>query len=158
MLLTDHLPLKDIPQTITEDLIIKKVSTTINHLTHIKNILIAGINPHAGENGLIGTEDQVINKAIIRLKQIYPTHTFQGPISGDTMYFMHQNESDLLVYPYHDQGLGVFKAIKKTYGINFTLGLPFKRLSVDHGTAFALFGKNSANYSGALYCLETVFK
>ena len=160
LLLTDHVPLKDVPQILTEDFVFNKIVLAINSLEKgnqkFNNVFIAGINPHAGENGLIGSEDTNIQNAITRLKEKFKNHHFHGPLPGDTMNFSHKNNSDLFIYPFHDQGLGVFKSLKKTYGINFTLGLPYIRLSVDHGTAFSLYGKNCANYSGALYCLETV--
>ncbi len=160
LLLTDHLPLKDVSKAITADFVENKMtlalSSYVKSISKLKEVVFSGINPHAGEDGLLGDEDLEIAKGIEKLKKIFPDLIFKGPLPGDTLHIHRQNSSDqLLVYAYHDQGLSVFKERNKFLGLNITLGLPFIRLSVDHGTAFELYGKNSANYDGALYALKS---
>ena len=160
-LITDHIPLKEVASSITKKLIINKVTNaieTINKLRNIKNIYIAGINPHCGEGGLLGTEDQCVVEATYELTNIYPQLKVLGPLAGDTLQFYHQDAHDLLVYMYHDQGLAPFKFINKLIGINITCGLPFIRVSVDHGTSFNLYGKNAADSSGCLYLMNELIK
>ena len=76
--------------------------------------------------------------------------------SGDTMHFNRENINQLLIYPSHDQGLGVFKALYGLIGINFTANLPVRRVSVDHGTAFDLYGKDEAKTAGMEFLLSEV--
>lgn len=160
-LVTDHIPLKDVANTINSNLIVKKVTRaieTIKGLRSIKNVFLAGINPHCGEAGLLGTEDKCIINAVETLKSNYPGLNIKGPIPGDTVHFHHQDQNDLLVYMYHDQGLAPFKFINKLIGINLTCGLPFIRVSVDHGTSFDLYGKNAADPCGCLYLMRELLK
>lgn len=154
LLLTDHLKLSQITSQLTENLILKKVEFALGQFNFNK-IYFAGINPHAGENGLLGNEDQIISSTIKTLEKKYPHVSFHGPISGDVLHYkVNAQEKQLLVYSYHDQGLVHFKSQQSLMGINITLGLPFLRLSVDHGTGFDLYGKNQANYLGCFYTLK----
>lgn len=162
LLITDHIPLKDVPQIITADLIEKKVRLTMDHFSKyfyaFDDIVFSGINPHAGENGILGNEEKTIHTAIHELQKSYGS-IFRGPYSGDTLHHHHnQNKKQLFVYMYHDQGLAPFKSQFGLIGLNITLGLPFLRLSVDHGTAFDLYGKNKANISGMLFLLKQAFE
>jgi 4-hydroxythreonine-4-phosphate dehydrogenase len=154
LLISDHVPLRDVGKISTQ-LIYKKVSITIDNFSRyfypLEKVIIAGFNPHAGEGGIIGSEHKV-QGAISRLQRNFAM-PFIGPLSGDSL-FLHRNRRTLLVYMYHDQGLGPFKAVNKFKGINLTLGLPFLRLSVDHGTAFELYGKNVADISGMIFVLK----
>lgn len=159
LLLTDHIPLREVP-LISDELIVNQIKSSLDGYNkhfglNFKHVLIAGINPHAGENGLIGNEDKKISEAILQLNKIYQDKIqFIGPLSGDTLHtFDHLNA--LKVYSHHDQGLSYFKGKHHFYGINISFGLPFIRLSVDHGTAFEMYGKNIANYSGSILTLET---
>jgi len=162
LLVTDHIPLLSVPSAITDRLIVDKVSYAIDGHKNIfnkstKKVVLAGINPHAGENGILGKEDFVINKALLQLKNIYPSISFDGPFSGDVLHNYISNEelsTSLKVYMFHDQGLGYFKGKYGVVGSNITYGLPFLRLSVDHGTAFDLYGKNIADHSGCLFSLK----
>lgn len=162
LLVTDHYSLTDFIKKISTKMIVDKVSTTLNSfptkLSAIQDVYLAGINPHIGEGGILGTEDKFVFEAINELKTLYPKISFHGPYSGDTMIFHHKKLSDLFVYMYHDQGLGVFKALNRFIGLNISVGMPVLRLSVDHGTAFDQFGKNQADYSGCLYLLEKALK
>ncbi len=162
LLVTDHIAIKDISKTITQELIESKINTTLNffkkYFYEFEEVILSGINPHVGENGLLGFEDRLIPLALIELKKIFPGVHFSGPFSGDTLH-MHQNlnSKQLFVYMYHDQGLAPFKSHHGLIGLNITMGLPFLRLSVDHGTAFELYGKNKANISGMLFLLKQAF-
>lgn len=156
LLMTDHLPLKKMLTVITPAFTKKKLEFCLKALQKlepdIKRVIVAGLNPHAGEGGLLGKEDARIQVAVKSIK--IPKLKIEGLYSGDTLLNQKKSPSDVLVYQYHDQGLGVFKGLMGTLGANITLGLPFTRLSVDHGTAFSLYGKNVADYRGALYCLQ----
>lgn len=163
LLITDHLPLKDVASAINPDLIYFKVAHSIlgyeQFFTGIDEVILAGINPHAGENGLMGLEEENILKAVEKLKETFPRIRFIGPLSGDALHFeKNEKKSQILVYMYHDQGLAAFKAKNGLVGINLTFGLPFLRLSVDHGTAFDLYGKNTANYMGQYYLLNQALR
>lgn len=157
LLLTDHIPVKSLSKSITEKLIFDRISLSIQSLIKwdwpINRVLISGLNPHCGEGGLIGNEDHRIKDAINRLTKIYKLH-MSGPIPGDTMILEKKTDEDILVYLFHDQGLGVFKALQGLIGSNITLGLPYPRFSPDHGTSFGLFGKNEADYRGCEFSLK----
>jgi 4-hydroxythreonine-4-phosphate dehydrogenase len=159
LLLTDHVQLKNVGSLISKELIISKVNTFLNEIKNIrkiKRILFSGINPHCGENGLMGDEDGVICSAISELNT--NQYSLIGPLAGDTLFFEDNSPEDLFVYAYHDQGLTVFKQNNGLQGINLTLGMPFIRVSPDHGTAASLYGKNKANYLGMNYLLDEVLK
>lgn len=159
LLLTDHIPLSEVSSTLTTDYIVNKVHTSLNSLAgqNISEVIFAGINPHAGENGLLGNEDQEIHKAIESLKEKWNAIDFKGPLSADTLLINGFNTKQLFVYAYHDQGLAPFKSLFQFKGLHLTLGLPFLRISVDHGTAENLYLKNSADASGCYYCLQKCF-
>lgn len=158
LLITDHIPLNEITKTITSQLIINKTTNAIEgikkYFDNFDEVLFAGINPHCGENGILGNEDIIIHTAKEVLTKKFPEILFLGPYSGDTLHFYKKNIKQLRVYMYHDQGLPLFKELHGTIGLNISLGLPFLRMSVDHGTAFDLFGKNCANYQGSTYLLK----
>ena len=157
LLLSDHVSIKSLPEVMTEELIYARLKEAIQTLGRwnwpLHNILVSGLNPHSGENGLIGDEDQRITRAIKRLSANLKTQIL-GPFPGDTMLLEQKTSEDLLVYLFHDQGLGVFKGLQGFIGSNITLGLPYPRLSPDHGTSFSLFGKNLADYRGCAYSLK----
>ncbi len=156
ILITDHIPLKEVSVSITKNLILKKVSHFISRFPNQSEYYISGINPHAGENGLLGTEEDLIKESIKELKTKFPKKSFLGPIPGDTIY--QYSERGILVFMAHDQALSYFKSKNLFRAINLSLGLPFIRISPDHGTAFDLYGKNKANYFGCLYCLNWSLK
>ncbi len=157
LLLSDHVAVKDLSATLTEEVIYNRLLTAIKTLEKwdwpTKRILISGMNPHAGENGLIGDEDKRVTSAIKRLTSKTKID-MKGPLPGDTMLLEQTSPSDLLVYLFHDQGLGVFKGLQGFIGSNITLGLPYPRFSPDHGTSFSLFGKNQADYRGCAFALK----
>lgn len=162
LLVTDHVALKDVTKVINKDLIVDKTNTTIEfykkYFSTFDEVIFSGINPHVGENGILGTEDFIIKDAIDLLKKSHILD-FKGPYSGDTLH-MHTDttKKQLLVYMFHDQGLAQFKAQHGLIGLNISMGLPFLRLSVDHGTAFDLYGKNKANPSGMIFLFKQAFE
>ena len=161
LLLSDHLAVNSLSQVMTEEIIYKRLKLSLQTLGHwnwpTKKIMISGFNPHAGENGLIGHEDQRITNVIKRVNSELKINIL-GPLPGDTMLFEKNSSEDLLVYVFHDQGLGVFKSLQGFIGSNITLGLPFPRFSPDHGTSFSLFGKNMADYRGCEFSLKQAVK
>ena len=162
LLLTDHIPLSSVPSEVSKELIHNKTVAVLENVTNffpaITEVIFAGINPHAGENGLLGTEDIIFSTVIQNLRQLYKNISFAGPFAADGLALgAFDGLHKLFVFSYHDQGLGMFKARNGFNGSNISFGLPFLRLSVDHGTAFDLYGKGSANYFGCLYTMTTAF-
>lgn len=162
MLVTDHVPLSKVSQIIDENLIVSKVKTTLEffkkYFYNFDEVIFAGINPHVGENGILGKEDDCISKAITILKPNFAV-SFKGPFSGDTLHVQHDpDKKQLFVYMFHDQGLPVFKSKFGFVGLNISMGLPFLRLSVDHGTAFELYGKNKGDITGMMYLLKVALE
>ncbi len=157
LLLSDHVPVSDLSHFLTEEVIYQRLETAFSTFAAwrwpTERIIVSGLNPHAGENGLIGSEDSRIYTSIRRLKNKYK-FDITGPFPGDTMLFEQRSPKDILVYLFHDQGLGVFKTAQGFIGSNITLGLPYPRFSPDHGTSFKLFGKNLADYRGCAYSLR----
>jgi 4-hydroxythreonine-4-phosphate dehydrogenase len=117
-------------------------------------IAVAGVNPHAGEHGLFGSEDEAIIRPAIRQAQAGGIAA-SGPWPGDTV-FMHarQGRFDVVVAQYHDQGLIPVKYLGVDEGVNITVGLPFVRTSVDHGTAFDIAGKGEASHASLRVAVE----
>ena len=159
LLLTDHIPLKNVVKELTPENIFLKTNESISGFKtyfnlNFEEVVFAGINPHAGENNLLGDDEAAIRGAIQKLQVKYPQVIFTGPIPGDTIH-MHQNHNKkLIVYSYHDQGLASYKMVNQLIGANITMGLPFLRMSVDHGTAFNLYHKNIANPMGLYFVLK----
>jgi 4-hydroxythreonine-4-phosphate dehydrogenase len=158
LLVTDHIPLNKVSSTISKELIHEKTALCVKnyekYFNKLTDIYITGINPHAGENGILGSEDSIVTEAISSLKKEL-TQNLHGPLPADGLLVNKEfAENKLFIYMYHDQGLAPFKSLYKTKGANISLGLPFLRLSVDHGTAFELYGKNQANYMGCYYVMK----
>tara|TARA_B100000925_G_scaffold245423_1_gene195428 strand:- start:8046 stop:8981 length:936 start_codon:yes stop_codon:yes gene_type:complete len=158
-LLTDHLPLDSVSRKINPEFFRNSLNDLISiidrypSILEIKNILLSGINPHAGEKGLIGNEEIELNKIINNIK-LKTDIIISNLIPADTIHKKVTSlKETLLVFPYHDQGLCYFKPRNDILGINLTLGLPFIRLSVDHGTATNIWGKGIANPTGCYYAL-----
>ncbi len=151
-LLTDHIPIKDVSNAIDQDFVeqkIKALETSLINDFHIKKpkIAVLAVNPHAGDNGVIGHEDQsIITPAINSFKGT--TSSINGPFSADT-FFVNENykKYDGVIASYHDQGLIPFKTISFGKGVNFTAGLPVVRTSPDHGTGFDIAGKGIADHT-----------
>jgi 4-hydroxythreonine-4-phosphate dehydrogenase len=158
-LVTTHLPLRDVADAINEDEI--EQSLRILHSDLVSKfgiasprILVAGLNPHAGEGGHLGTEEIEIIEPV--LKQLRAEGmNLVGPLPADTLFTPKYLESaDAVLAMYHDQGLPVLKAQGFGESINVTLGLPFIRTSVDHGTALDLAGSGAANEESLLAAIN----
>ena len=149
-LLTDHVPINKVSSLINESLIYKKINIINNSLRMdfgISNpkVAVLGLNPHTGDNGVIGTEDDtIIRPAIDNLKK--SGNLIFGPYSADSFFGSKQYQNyDAIVASYHDQGLIPFKTLTFGEGVNFTAGLDRIRTSPDHGTAYEIAGKGIAN-------------
>ena len=149
-IVTRHIPLKQVSDSLSIKLICDTVELTHKALKNwfgIKDpkIGISGLNPHCGEGGLFGKEEErVIRPAVKRLLEYFKG--IAGPIPADTLlYDAYHRRFDAAVTMYHDQGLVAFKMIARQDGVNLTLGLPFIRTSVDHGTGFDIAGKGIAD-------------
>lgn len=151
-LLTDHVPVTEVAKHITEELIIRKIKTVKQSLVQDfkigkPKIAVLGLNPHCGDNGVIGKEDdQVIRPT---LKKMFEQGTFVfGPYAADSFFGNGQHEQfDAVIACYHDQGLVPFKTLSFGHGVNYTAGLNKIRTSPDHGTAFEIAGKNKADFN-----------
>jgi len=146
-LATGHLPVSQIAASITKENLLTKINLLYRSLKtdfgiHKPKIAILGLNPHAGESGMIGDEEKNILIPIIQdLKE--KGQLIFGPYAADGFFGQHHyTKYDGVLAMYHDQGLSPFKALCFDEGVNFTAGLPFIRTSPDHGTAYDLAGKN----------------
>jgi len=165
-LLTDHIAVKEVPETITTKLIRDKVFTIIQSLTmdfgiRRPKIALLGINPHSGDNGTIGKEDEEIMKPAIA-SLFKEGHLVYGPYSADSFFGSQTHKAfDAVLAAYHDQGLIPFKTLSFGQGVNYTAGLSKVRTSPDHGTAYEIAGQNKADESSfkkALFMALEVFK
>lgn len=149
-LVTRHIPLADVPKELSVEKIVR--TTNLFHKA-LKNFFkiraprigVAGLNPHAGEAGVIGNEEeQIIAPAVNKLARWM--NKLVGPCPSDTLFRdLYRKKLDGVICMYHDQGLGPFKMLYFDKGVNVTLGLPFVRTSPDHGTAFDIAGKGIAD-------------
>lgn len=156
MMLTDHIPLHQVIKKINARLLKKKLHCVLTGLQNFlyapEEVLFSGINPHCGEEGLLGDDDQSI-KDFIQKNKIFNDIPLAGPYSGDSLFYRYSKRS-LLVYAYHDQGLSAFKARFGLYGLHMTLGLPFLRVSPDFGTGLGMDHFNKAHYGSMIYLLK----
>lgn len=150
-LLTDHVAVKDVAKTITRELIEKKINTINQTLVQDfgierPKIAVLGINPHVGDNGVIGDEDDTILKPSLDNIRNNGKTVF-GPYAADSFFGSGNYKNfDVIIASYHDQGLIPFKTLAFGSGVNFTAGLNKIRTSPDHGTAYDIAGKNIANF------------
>lgn len=158
-LATTHLPLSRVAQTLSEQGLLETLQILHHALqTHFgisaPRILVTGLNPHAGEAGLLGREEiEIISPAIAKAYQ--QGINARGPLPADTLfqpYYLEQ--ADCVLAMYHDQGLTPLKYATFGHGVNVTLGLPFMRTSVDHGTALELAGTGKANYTSMVNAIQ----
>lgn len=159
-LVTTHLPLKDVSQAITAETLSQVLKIIHHDLSRYlakpaPSLFVAGLNPHAGENGHLGSEEiTTIIPTLERLRQ--EGLNIVGPLSADTMFSQdNRSQADVFVCMYHDQGLPVLKYQGFGEAVNITLGLPFIRTSVDHGTALSLAGTGQARHSSLAYAIDT---
>lgn len=165
-LLTDHVPLKDAANHITESLIREKIETVTQSLKqdfgiNKPRVAVLAINPHAGDNGVIGKEDDTVLKPTLEsIRQ--EGNLVYGPYSADSFFGSNNYKSfDAVIASYHDQGLIPFKTITFGEGVNFTAGLSKVRTSPDHGTAYEIAGKGQADESSfkhAVYAAIQIFR
>lgn len=150
-LVTEHVPVKDIARLITKEAIVSKLNLLHNCLRRDfgidkPRIAVLGLNPHAGDEGLIGSEEETIIRPAIKESKQAGNKLVFGPYSADAFFARRSyNSFDGVLAMYHDQGLIPFKTIAMGEGVNYTAGLPFVRTSPDHGTAFDIAGKNRAD-------------
>ena len=157
-LATTHLPIRLVPQNLTREkieLAIELAAQACRDLGLTRaRVGVCGLNPHAGEGGKMGTEEQpTVGPAVeaARQRQI----DVVGPLSADALFYhAYKGEYDVVVAMYHDQGLGPLKMIGFETGINWTLGLPFIRTSPDHGTAYNIAGQGKANPSSMVAAIR----
>ncbi len=162
-LFTDHVALPEVVKHLTPGLISQKISTI--HQSLIKDfgiskpkIAVLGINPHTGDNGVIGKEDdEILRPTLQKLKEA--GKLVFGPYAADS-FFGSENykKFDAVVATYHDQGLIPFKTLSFGQGVNYTAGLSHVRTSPDHGTAFEIAGKGEANYESFSEAIHTAIK
>lgn len=157
-LATTHLPLKLVASQLTQDkveLAIELAAQACRDLGLTRaRVGVCGLNPHAGEGGELGTEDQAIVAPAVEAVKAR-NHEVAGPFAADTLFYHAFNgEYDAVVAMYHDQGLVPLKMIAFETGVNWTLGLPFIRTSPDHGTAYNIAGQNKANPSSMLAAIR----
>ncbi len=157
---TTHIPLKDVPQALTVDAIVNKGRSAIRGLQRQfgieqPRVAVAGLNPHAGEQGQLGREEiEVVAPAIERLRD--EGYDVSGPNPPDVMFHgARRSQYDLALCMYHDQALIPLKTLHFEEGINMTLGLPIVRTSPDHGTAFDIAGQNRADPRAMIAAIRT---
>jgi 4-hydroxythreonine-4-phosphate dehydrogenase len=157
---THHVPLSQVPSLITTDGLVhlgKTVSEDLETYFGIKNpkLAITGLNPHAGEHGTLGTEENtIISPAIVKLKEA--GILVDGPFPADTLFTQNvRDRYDVIIAMYHDQALGPMKALDFEHGVNITLGLPIIRTSPDHGTALSLVGTGKASETSLVEAIKT---
>ena len=165
-LITGHIPINEVASTITPDLIKRKVEIMYETLVKDFNIskpriAILGLNPHCGDQGVIGTEDDDITIPTIRDIQSTGKLVY-GPYAADSFFGSESYKKfDGVLAMYHDQGLTAFKTLAFGQGVNYTAGLSEIRTSPDHGTAYEITGKGVANHSSfkeALFKAISIFK
>lgn len=163
---TGHVPLKEVSEMLSEDVILKKIRLMNESLKYDfwlqkPKIAVLGLNPHAGDNGLIGTEDMTIIQPAIEKANAEDILAF-GPYPADGFFASDSfKKFDAVLAMYHDQGLIPFKYIADRRGVNYTAGLPIVRTSPDHGTGFSIAGKNvasSESFLEAMFLAVRIFK
>lgn len=165
-LVTDHVPLQQVSQTLTPELIKQKVRTINKSLIQDFNVIkpriaLLGLNPHSGDNGIIGNEElNFINNTV---KELFDEDIIiYGPYSADAFFGSEQFRNfDAVVACYHDQGLIPFKTLSFGNGVNYTAGLDKIRTSPDHGTAYDIAGKGIADFTSfknAVYAALDIYK
>ena len=151
LLVTTHLALRDVSDALTKEKILEKIKLGYYFLKdnlNLKNprIAVCGLNPHNGENGVFGDEEQKVIKPAVTAAREFGINCF-GPISSDSVFYqtVKQKKYDLIVAMYHDQGLIPLKTLYFEKAVNITIGLPVIRTSPDHGTAFDIAGQGKAD-------------
>jgi 4-hydroxythreonine-4-phosphate dehydrogenase len=163
-LVTVHMGLAKVPAALTESSVAETIRLLAEHLRRIHGMMrprigVLGLNPHAGEHGLFGTEEKRVIEPAIRRVRRDKIDAF-GPLAPDTAFIRQGDEFkfDAAVAMYHDQGLIALKTLEFDRAVNVTLGLPFIRTSPDHGTAFEIAGQGKADHSSLLAAIEYAWR
>lgn len=155
VLATTHLPLNKVPTTLTKASIVRVGSLALDTLKNhkpISRVGVLGLNPHAGEGGLFGHEDEdIIAPAISELRKSYPEVTFSDPLPPDSAF---RSDNDFFIAMYHDQALIPIKLLDFDNTVHCTLGLPIIRTSPDHGVAYDIAGKGIARSESMLSAIQ----
>ncbi len=160
VLATIHLPLRVAIECLTPELVLEKLEILLREFPRYglpcNKVAVAGLNPHAGESGLHGEEElEKISPAISRARILYPNVKIDGPLPADTLFYRaSRGEFDVVLALFHDQGLIPIKLLGFGEAVNVTLGLPFIRTSVDHGTAFDIAGKGIARHESIMAAIR----
>lgn len=159
LLSTNHVAIRDLPSRLSREKIqtsIEMATEYVQRLQSTPKIAVLSLNPHAGELGLLGTEElELLMPAIKVVREIHSNAQISDPISSDSFFgFRKYLDFDIVVAQYHDQALIPFKMLAGFGGVNITLGLPFLRVSVDHGPAYDIFRKNLANPQSLCEAIE----
>ena len=154
VLATVHVPLGDVPRLLTADALTRVIELTARELPRFgvssPRLALAGLNPHAGEDGLFGDEDRRVLRPVVEALRTRGVDV-SGPYPGDTIFVRaSRGEFDAVIACYHDQGLIPVKLLAFGQSVNVTLGLPIIRTSVDHGTAFDIAGQGVADPSSMI--------
>jgi 4-hydroxythreonine-4-phosphate dehydrogenase len=158
VLATVHIPIADVPRALTREVVEGTVELAARELPRFgitnPRLAVAGLNPHAGEHGVIGKEDDDVIAPAIAARCAKGIHVV-GPFPADTIFVRAmRGEFDAVIACYHDQGLIPIKLVAFGQAVNVTLGLPIVRTSVDHGTAFDIAGKNVADPSSMIEAIR----
>jgi len=158
MLVTTHIALSKVSSSLSKDKILKRIKLAHETLTRVRSkkpkIGVAGLNPHAGEAGIFGSEERkIIQPAVEEAKKL--GINVKGPISPDAIFNLAAaGMFDIVIAMYHDQGLIPLKLLSFNHSVNVTVGLPIIRTSVDHGTGFDIVGKGWANPSSLIEAIK----
>ena len=158
VLATRHIALSTVAEAITPAVLREAVSLTDEALAWFgegREIGVCGLNPHAGDGGVLGEEEQrIINPTLMELRN--EGYAVSDALAGDTLFYQAQQGAyDAVIAMYHDQGLAPLKLVAFDEGVNLTLGLPIVRTSPDHGTAYSIAGKNQASPGSMIAAIRT---
>ena len=157
-LYTEHIPLKEVIATIKTKKLITFFENFYNS-TKAEKIAVLGLNPHAGDNGVLGDEEKYINKAIKKINKKLNKNIFEGVLVPDIAFTPNMRKNyTYYIAMYHDQGLAPLKALYFDKSINVSLNLPILRTSVDHGTAFDIAYKNKAKTKSYINAIKYIIK
>lgn len=157
-LATTHVPIRLLADRLTHDNVFLAIELAAHACKQLRlpraRVAVCGLNPHAGEGGKMGTEEQTVIGPAVETAKAQGLDVI-GPMSADALfYYAYRGDYDAVVAMYHDQGLAPLKMVCFEQGINWTLGLPFIRTSPDHGTAYDIAGKGIANPSSMIAALR----
>ncbi len=159
--LTKHLPLREAINMVTRENIRRHIVLADEALKHLgegrRRIAVAALNPHAGENGILGREE--IDEIAPAVSDARAEFSVEGPVPADSVYHMAaEGIFDIVVSLYHDQGHIAAKTLDFRHTVSMNIGLPFLRTSVDHGTAFDIAGKGIADHSSMMHAIHACFR